>query len=535
MIYIVTCEQNKKIQLPCGVSPTVGSSLPCPSECPNRKRCSAHISNFRVSGGTVDDGRLSPYGGLIRYTASELQDQWRDTKLQTFPDFDSVVVIANEDMRLLEELKPVGKHKQIMVNMKVFSDDPDVRYRIPLSRPLDAAMKEIFSFWYTNAVFKNDSELNDSFVWLMTKQAKAPIFKAEVDTILKNPEYNRSQKFFHLFYDVIYKNGHPGGFYWCDSNSAYDPLRPKFGNKKDFIKFFMSEGGEGFEFYKNRKQEVLSYLEVEDERELMAEIICEQARSSDEVVWIDVEGAKSVRRFGSKSSFLQNMYRPTDYATMKDMIGFLENYQVSSFGVTPRPRDIPFERVGGECSLDESLIYDVVGLQRQDYNKRAYEAFLSLLGEYVGSNAPKNLRVGPMNLGDNYQQECEKYVFNYCSDLLIGDVNDNAKLNQGKKQAILAASLLERGVFGSYNTKNSETVRNLIKKVLTLNPGSAECNMNWYIGKYKTDSAVEFVKKIEGDRLIEEWFKRSAGNAESKVNSSIAKYNELYRQFEKKC
>ncbi len=535
MIYIVSCEQNKKIQLPCGVAPAVGSSMPCPSECPNRKRCSAHISSFRVSGCTVDDGRLSPYGGLIRYTASELQEQWREVKLQTFPDFEISTDSGDDDFKQLEELKPIGKHKQIMVNMKVFSDDPDVRWKIPLSRPLDVAMKEIFDFWYTNAVFKNDSELNDAFVWLMTRQTKTPIFKAEVDSILKNPEYNRSQKFFHLFYDVIYKNGHPGGFYWCDSNSAYDPLRPKFGNKKEFVKYFMSENGEGFAFYKKRKHEVLSYLEVDDERELMAEITFEQARDCDQVVWINVNEGNSVRKFGSKSTFLQNMCRPTDFATMKDMLGFLENYQVSSFGVTSRPKDIPFERVGGSCSLDESLIYDTVGLMRQDYTKGAYEAFLSLLSEYARSNAPRNLKVGPLNLGDNYQQECENYIFNYCSDLLIGDVSDNARLNQSKKQAILAASLLERGVFGTYNTKNSETVRNLIKQILPLTPGSANCNMNWYIGKYKTDNVVEFVNRINGDRLIEEWFKRSAGNAENTVNNSITKYNDLYRQFEKKC
>lgn len=535
MIYIVSCEQNKKIQLPCGVAPKVGSSLPCPAECPNRKRCSDHITNFRVSGCTADDGSLSPYGGLIRYTASEMQDQWRDSKLQTFPDFDDSGDLGDDDFKELEELKPIGKHKQIMVNMKVFSDDSDIRWKIPLSRPLDVAMKEIFDYWYTNAVFKNDCELNDSFVWLMTRNAKSPIYKAQVESILKNPEYNRSQKFFHLFYDVIFKDSHPGGFYWCDSSSAYEPLRAKFSNRKEFVKYLTNDSGDGFSFYKKRNHEVLSYLGVEDERKLMAEITCEHAKNSDEVIWINLDNGGSIRKLGTKNSFLQNMCRPTDYATMKEMLGFLEDYQVTSYGVTLRPKDIPFEYAGGSCSLDESLIYDMVGLSRQEQTKAAYEAFLSLLSEYVRSNAPKGLKVGTLNLGDNYQEECENYIFKYCSDLLIGDVTDNARLNQSKKQAVFAASLLERGIFGNYNTRNSETVRNLIKQILPLAPGSANCNMNWYIGKYKTDNVVEFVNKINGDRLIEEWFKRSAGNADNKINGLTVKYNDLYRQFEKKC
>ena len=536
MIYIVSCDQNKKIQLPCGVSPSVGSSLPCPLDCPKRRQCSAHITSFHIASSNVDDGTMAPYGGLIRYSASEMQEHFGGLKPQTAPDFGVADTADDDDMKLLEELKPSKMHNQIMVNMKVFSDDQSVRWKIPLSRPLDVAMKEIFDYWYTNAVFVNDHQLKDDFVWLMTHDAKSVIYKAEVDAILNNPSYNRSQKFFHLFYDIIFKNDHPDGFYWCDHNSSYDPLRPKFSNKKEFVKYLRSGNGDGFAFYQKRRDEVLSYLEVENEQDLFAEITCDHARTADEVLWIDPGSVDMVKSFGTKNSFIQNMYTPGRLSNMRDMLGFLQSYQVTAGGVTKRPADIPFENAGDHSSVDESMIYDWIGISRQDDRKAAYDAFLSLLSEYVRSNSPRTLKVGPLNLNGSFREECEKYIYEYCCKALMESESLSISvLDQSKKQAILAASLLERGVLGSYDGKDTEGTRELIKLVATLASSNAALNMNWYIGRLKSDNTAEFVKKLNSDRIVEEWFRKSSGNAGADFNKTINKYNDLYRQFEQKC
>jgi hypothetical protein len=380
-------------------------------------------------------------------------------------------------------------------------------------------------------VFKNDHELHDSFVWLMTRKANGVIYKAEVDAILNNPEYNRSQKFFHLFYDVIYKNKHPGGFYWCDHNSSFDPLRPKFGSKQEFIKFLMSGDGHGIDFYKKRREEVLSYLEVDDEREFISEIICEHAKNCDEIIWIDTAANYELKRFGSKRSFLQNMCRPTSLSSMRQMIDFLGEYRVTESGISRRPGDIPFEMIGGESSVNESTVYDLIGLSRQDMTKTGYEAYLSLLAEYLRSNSPATLKVGPLSLSGNYYEECEKYIFDFCCNALINNGEVDA---QDKKKAILAASLIERGVFGGYGKKISDSTRELIKLASSLNPESGNCNMSWYIGTLKTDNTAEFIKRINGNRLVQEWFKRSSGDSAAEVNKIITKYNDLYRRFEQK-
>ena len=537
MIYVVKCEYGKMIQLPCGVSESRGEQLRCPADCPSRKMCSMSSDRFRIAEVMTDDGRIGRYGDLIRYSASEAGGMWGKGKaVQSYPDLDGAADSddVEGDESIFEELKSRSIYNMISVRRNVFSNDPAVRRNIPMSRPLGSAMKEIFQYWDTSAVFENNTTLKDDFIWLMLSGSKGtPIYKSEVDAILNNKTYNRSQKFFHIFYDVVYKDNRPDGFFWCDDDSAFQPVMPRFKNKDDFLNYLFRDGGAGFKFYKARKDEVLSFLGVDSENDFFDELTCDYADDRGEVIWIDSRDGGKIRNFGSTERFIKMMHTPSDSETMQDMIEFLRCYTISSKGVDPRPSDIPFECVDiGKCS-NEKAVLSAVGLPGEA-SVTNYAAYLSLLREYIKSFSPREIKVGQLSFtGADYARETEDYIIGYCKERMIySEGGESADAKRMKNKALLAANLYETGVLSSFGRVNDDGLGDCTKLMYKIAAGGKDVDMHWYIAKMKNDHPADFDKRIESDRLVSAWFEEVLPkNSESGINGSFSKYENLYRSF----
>lgn len=537
MIYVVKCEYGKIIQLPCGVSESRGEQLRCPADCPSRRMCSMSSDRFRIAEVLTDDGRIGRYGDLLRYSASEAGGIWGKGKaIQSYPDLDGVADSddVEGDESIFEELKSRSIYNMISVRRNVFSNDPTVRRSIPMSRPLGSAMKEIFQYWDTSAVFENDTTLKDDFIWLMLSGSKGtPIYKNEVDHILNNKAYNRSQKFFHIFYDVVYKNDHPDGFYWCDDDAAYQPVMPRFKNRDEFISYLFRDGGSGFRFYKSRRDEVLSFLGVDSEEEFFAELTCDYAENAGEIIWIDSTGNGNIRNFGSKDRFIRMMHTPSDPELMQDMIEFLKNYTISAKGVAPRPSDIPFECVdGGKCTSEKQVL-SVAGISG-DNLVRNYSLYLSLLREYIKSFSPREIRIGQLNFTSaEYASEAEDYIIGYCKERMIySEGGESADARRKKNQALLAANLFETGVLTSFGRINDDGLADCIKLLYKVAAANGDVNMHWYVSKMKNDYPEDFGKRLENDKLVSAWFEEALPrNSGVELHSVFDKYEKLYRGF----
>lgn len=537
MTYIVTCDQNIKVQLPGGVKCTGGSTLNCPESCPRRRFCSMTSSSFEVFSVEADDGYISSSRGLIRYSASEISSNFSSyNTLQTFPDFADDAFFDDDDddeAPALEELKPERVYNQFSVRHRVFSNDPQVRMRIPLSRPLNVAMREIFTYWDTNAVFKSDTELKDDFIWLLVSSMDTVIYKGEIDMILKNPAYNRQQKFFHIFYDVVYRNNRPDGFYWCDDNSSSQPIVPRFTNRSEFIKYLMNEQGSGLRFYKSRKNEILSYLGIDDEQSLFYDITCDYERDHGQIILIDPDKSDAVKRFGTKEAFVQNMQRPTDLANMQAMISFLKQYSVNRHGVSLRPADIPLQII--DSVSDDRTIYDAAGLPKNSDSQLAYSLYLSLLKEYIKSFAPQSISVGQLRFSsDNYSQEIETYIDDYVKELLI--YGDGAETNEAKRKkgkALFAINIYENKILSSYELKNEDSLKEKIAMFYQVSAGSG-MNMSWYLGRFKNDNLFDFCTSIQNDKIVKDWFEEVLPrNSAQQIENAMNRYQGMYNSAKK--
>ena len=544
MTYIAKCGNGKMIQLPSGIECSVGCSLKCPDSCPNKESfyCPAPEEGFRVESVTVDDGNVYSGNGLFRYSRTEIDNYWRGQKtLQTFFDFgDSFIVKADGGGPKVSEpnrrvpLVPKKSHTKIETKTRTYTDDMAILRAKPRFRPLAGALRDIFLHWETDVVFapdKGDAELSDEFVWLLTKVSSKNIYEDEVCDILDNESYNRSQTFFHLFYDVIYKEERPNGFFWCDNAYSYDALLPKFRNKKDFMNLLLSDKSAGLSFYNERKQEILSFLEVDDEEQLFANVTCDSVREGKEIVWLDRKNSNEVKKFGTKEDFISKMQAPSDYAVMKSMVDFLKEYVVTKNGVMARGADEPLQET--RFNYVAPGIYTAMQIPENANSKVAYEAAITLISEYVKNFNPDTLRVGPLKFTrDNYGKEIGKYLDEFCLEAMIHSGGVETSKYKGKKnEALLALSLYDKGVFESFAVVDSAVLNEKIKVFKSISSGSIK-SMQDYLQRFKKDDVYEHCEAISRDSLVAAWFASAVPkNGGSDVDGAIGRYKRRYNDF----
>lgn len=587
MISVVRCNNRMCIQLPKEVTCKVGDIIPCPKSC----TCFQKVESFSVASVWQMDEKKA--GSTAKYSDDEIRAYWgqeiASSTSSTSADMQSsnigisssstdlgeelrennqVIVESSENTGEIVKPKSFGRsqrsqsnsapevdailraqnsYEQFNLSGKVFTDDVKLRASIP-SQPLRNALWEIFSYWETRSVFKSETELRDEFIWLITSTSKRTFKKSEIDAILLNEEYGLSEKFFYLFYDIIYRYEPPKGFYWCDKVLSRDPLSSYFRDKKDFVVKYCNARAQGEQFrlfYMAHKKEVLHFLGSDNEEKLFEDMTLSLAKDFGEIVLIDKYNNYMPINMGKISSFIINMQQPTELNNMRNMVYFLEKYRVTRLGVVPRTIEYPFEKsVRGDLQEDVSM-YAALRLNSSASYASEYDCFVTLLHEYVKVFNPSEIKIGALTFSkSNFSHELEEIVKNLCKSY-FGQVTDDVFADY-KSRAWLAKSIYDRNILSTYVLENKSYIDKLLQ--LISNPTLEQyismfndCVIQLHyrdltIHEYISDLMQEDIYTVCGefreDNIIQEFFNHKIKNW-SKINLSelFNKYQQQYDAF----
>ena len=600
MISLVTCKKGLRVQLPDGVSAKNGDVFKCPKNCVYKKYACKNITEFTVcleqsfrtqsdadvlkhsvytdeeiiemtGGRPVGEAHTVPTPSVqaeqLCATTAEVAEEVgeKDTatpRPDSTPQDRSPVATANKyqiargseraaapspRVKESEALCPIRQYDRIVIKNKVYSNNVEVRKSLS-AKPLREALTEIFYCWETKYVFRNERELRDDFVWLVTETSDRRIEKSEVQEILENSRYSRSQKFFYLFYDVIYKHNPPTRFYWCDDAFSFYSVKPEFEDRQNFIARYCGEGAEGEVFrkkYQIRKREMLHYLNVENEEKFFDEMTFEFASRQGEIVCIDKERNYTPVRLGKIDDFIENMKEPSSPDKMADMISFLKKYRVSDMGVVLRNPNYPLVKSERGDLKESDDIYSVLPLKSSSHYSTEYDNYVTLLREYVREFNPSEIKIGQLIFTKaNYSTEIKRIVGEYCSARL-GATSDLVVKERGSR-ASLVKSLYERDILCNFVCENSRYIDRLMKLVdmptpseyyeLFDNPtfliGNKEKTVREYIEEIMREDVYTVCGEFRKDERINEYFKYKKANVTpNEMNSVYQKYREQYEDF----
>lgn len=503
MIYIALCHNRIPVQMPNGVTKSVGDMIVCPNSCPYRSsgRCS-QMTEFKVMSPPkqiADEATAQKYRPM-QYSQDEIREYFGSNSVPT-PQFNAPTTQTiscgheNSDEAVSrvsttttadtirkygsfgksrrdtnntptthsEVLKSTGNYNSFEIGGELFSDDKEVKQKYH-ARPLKNAVWEVFNYWDTWAVFKSNHELREEFVWLVTTTSDFVIHKEEVDRILDNAEYTVSQKFFYIFYDVVFKRMRPKGFYWCDKKLSLDPLTAYFKDKHDFTVRYCNTDHAGVlfrNFYKARKKEILHYLNIENENCFFEEMTFDLVNEQGEIVCIDRYNDYMPIRLGGVETFVENMKRPAGLTTMRSMVAFLEKYRISCEGIVLRSSRHVFEKSArGNLQEDQSM-YGALSLESSASYASEYDCYVTLLREYMRVFSPEEVKIGELRFTKaNYSKEIEDVVRDMCR-VLFGQVNDTV-MEEKKSRAWLTKSLYERNILCTFSCENKNYIDRLM-------------------------------------------------------------------------
>lgn len=587
MISVVRCSNKMCVQLPKNVICKIGDTIPCPKNC----TCFKKVDSFSVvSVWQMDEkkaGSAAKYSDeeIISYWGQEIASSVSSTNSDTqgsnvdnsSPNIDFVVerhdnshVISEPSENTGEILRPKSfgrsqrsqhnsvpeadailrsqeSYEQFIISGKVFTDDVKLRASVP-SQPLRNALWEVFSYWETRSVFKTETELRDEFIWLITSSSKRTFKKSEIDAILLNEEYGLSEKFFYLFYDIIYRYEPPKGFYWCDKVLSRDPLSSFFRDKKDFVVKYCNAHAQGEQFrlfYMAHKKEILHFLGSDNEEKLFEDMTLSLAKDVGEIVLIDKYNNYMPINMGKISSFIINMQQPTELTNMRNMVYFLEKYRVTRLGVVPRTVEYPFEKsVRGELLEDVSM-YATLRLNSSASYASEYDCFITLLHEYVKVFNPGIIKIGALTFTkSNFSNELEEIVKNLCKSY-FGKVTEDVFADY-KSCAWLAKSIYDRNILSTYILENKSYVDKFMQ--LISNPTLEQyfsifddcviqlhyrdLSIHEYIADLMQVDVYTVCGEFREDNIIREYFSYKIKNwSKTDLNELFNKYQQQYEAF----
>ena len=588
MIDVARCNNRMWIQIPNNVKFKEGDVCPCPKSCTCFQKSEFCVVQVRQIDGK--QGNMTQ-----KYSKEEIKQYWgQEDNSLSFNDNSKDTILNASDLltkidpsehlqnnQLNEEreetiaglskpkvfgtphrvkpknedldnddsiLKPQSKYEYFIISGEVFTDDLTIRSSRLLAQPLKNALWEIFSCWETRSVFKTDNELRDDFVWLLTSISKRSYKKSEIDAILNNSEYSISEKFFYLFYDVIYRYEQPRGFYWCDKPLSRDHLHSVFRDKKDFMVKYCNGHAQGEQFrlfYNKHKAAVLHFLSYDNEEMLFDDMTLFLAKEIGEIVLIDKYKNYTPINLGQISLFINNMHQPSELANMKNMIYFLEKYRVSQFGVVPRTIEFPFERSVRDGLQEDVSMYASLNLTSSASYASEYDCYVTLLHEYVKVFAPDKIKIGGLVFSrNNFSHELEEIVKDLCKSY-FGKVADDVFENY-KSHAWLAKSIYERNILSEYVLENRSYIDKLMQLISKPTLGqyialfndskiqvnSTEFSIHEYIAEILQEDIYTACGAFREDDVVREFLNYKIRDL-TKVNLGelFVKYQQQYETF----
>ena len=455
-------------------------------------------------------------------------------------------------------LQPQQQCKYIFYKGKRYSDDISVINTYTGVGTISRAIMQIYLYWDICFAFTQDSSwLSDNFIWLITSFNHKQISYESVERIMHNSNYTPSQKFFYIFHDVVYKVGAPKGFYWSDNRLEIQQLTAKFTDKNDFITKYCGNGieNEAFRnFFRAHSREILHYLKCDSIEKLFEDMPLIYFQRKCEIILMDSSNNYTPSNLGGIEEFKRNMLRPSALNIMQRMIRFLEKYVVSDVGVSKR--DIATDQFimsnnilpDGRLIEEDDSLYDIAGLKTPSVYATEYNAYMTLIREYMRVFMPREIILGDLKFTrSGYSEEIKKIVFEYC-EAHFGQV-DFATEDRLKKRALFAKSIYERGILIGYHCENAiqiETYLGLLTESrLTLKNyyetfqmpkfriGRSELTMHGYIRKIIVDRSVYTTcSELSNDERVTSYFEyKIKTDCTALLNDIFKEYQQLYDDF----
>lgn len=383
------------------------------------------------------------------------------------------------------------------------------------------ALRHIFNHWYVSKVFSRDEKsFTTDFLRLLKIRGFASCEKELLD-ILNNNNLNINQKFFRIFYNIIYKD-EMTHFYWNNGDSIFVSIMPKFDDEADLIKKLITDQS-FFNIIKDCFEEVLMYLKTtkEDFFEKLPLIIADKEKRV--CYFSEEKGIYRLNDLGTINSFVMDFWKINDLEVLEKRFAFLSQFRITSnYHVIKREKELELLKANEE---EDDGIYDVVEISRYTTSQCAtmYNLYTTLLKEYIDVFKPSSFNFGKYIISkENFLFEIKSIIENAYRWLTD---EKSAHQEEDVKLLFTIKSFFSRNVFSYYEEIcESQVQLNELKDLFIKNKQISLTNYFSYKGfkhLINTTDGVMTIKEyvlsildqnflkalpeIKGNKIIEKW------------------------------
>lgn len=318
------------------------------------------------------------------------------------------------------------------------------------------ALRHIFRHWYLSRVFSEDGKsYREEFLYLLKLRGFAKK-EEELRRLIDDPTYTVNQKFFRLFYSIIYKNGIVG-FYWGEEDSPLRQIDPRFVSPNDFYTKIaeLSDPTSFLAGYEDCFEELFFFLRAGSTAEgesgrawFISNFPLTMAEKTGRVYTVTERGGHLViRSLGKLADFSRSFAEPAPLEEMEERLRLFEHFSISR-GRALLPRSTPIT-VSRATAVEDDCIYALTGIAQLAASQAAtaYNCYMTLLSEYVETFRPDSITVGGMTFTRrNFYRETVEAVVAACAHL----TEHNRRYSTEEKRLYLIKSLFARGIFRDF-------------------------------------------------------------------------------------
>lgn len=384
------------------------------------------------------------------------------------------------------------------------------------------AIRYIFRHWYTSRVFTpNGKKYCDDFL-LLLKICNYQQYENELEELL-NMQLNVNQKFFKLFYSILYKN-QLSSFYWSEKENPFHEIIPKFNSKKDFIrKLLQSDNENFFQEMNSYLNELLYYLQSFNKdaeinkKWLLDNIPLLIAEYGKEIAYLeDINGTIKIIKVGKIDDFIKQYAKMESYEKLKNKFEFLTKFKILPNGSIIK-RDLPL-RIDDNNSDDDS-IYSLIGITgSSSIYASYYNYYINIIKEYINVFHPNQIVIGGINFNkNNFYDTILNIVNNGYASMFESKDFKNARAKMWLVKSLFEHKVLE--YFESYcETTKLSKIKALLKNEFDISEYFSCDEFNHKI--YKNNEEYTLSKYIE--IVLNEALNRNLPISESIFKSSSA-------------
>ena len=313
------------------------------------------------------------------------------------------------------------------------------------------AICHIFYHWYTSKVFRpNGKEYTGEFLYLLILCNYRKNEK-ELTDLINDVSLDINRKFFHLFYEIIFKENRPNGFYWSKVENPYFRLSPKFTDQRNYIDRLLQYPNNVLSDMSEYSQELLAWMQsFRPDADVTLNRYLEQipfliAEYRNQAAYVQNGDGLSLVRFGTLREFIRNFPKLESYETMRKKYQFLTHVKIlpSANAVKRGPED-PLEVAGFH---EDDSVYRLIGIRgASSYCASYYNFYTAILREYVNTFHPDTVTIGGVVFSRlDFYANIQGIVEEAYACMLHGEDVRNCRA-----KFFLVKSLFERGVFLYY-------------------------------------------------------------------------------------